>query len=187
MFTLFSVDKMYPKKLFLLRRGGRRQTACESIWSYFIWECYSFAWAPSWSEHINKHGISQQPCFALNTPICKNRRNTIVTFSVLLFIKKKNKAMWFELWIHWRHLWWINSQGICKKWFGKFLMGCGWGMGRNRLLSPLSFWLFHWPLSLHKFTCCYNKNNPLSPLPTSLRVLWDVTDSLQSNQTSLNN
>lgn len=92
--------------------------------TYFIWERVR-----TWSEHINKHSISCWQCFVLNTPICKTKSNTLFTFSILLFIKKKT-AMWFELWIYWRQLWWINSQGICKKWFGKFLLGYG-GMGRT--------------------------------------------------------
>ena len=76
--------------------------------------------------------------------------------------------MWFELWIYWRQLWWIKSQGICKKWFGKFSLGYE---GVRRGISPYSFLLFHWPLSLSKFIYCHNKNNSLSLMPDCLRFL----------------
>ena len=76
--------------------------------------------------------------------------------------------MWFELWIYWRQLWWIKSQGICKKWFGKFSLGYA---GVRRGISPYSFLLFHWPLSLSKFIYCHNKNNSLSLMPDCLRFL----------------
>ena len=76
--------------------------------------------------------------------------------------------MWFELWIYWRQLWWINSQGICKKWFGKFSLGYE---GVCRGISPYSFLLFHWPFhSLSSSTVTIKIT--LSLMPNSLRVFW---------------
>lgn len=88
-----------------------------------------FGCVPSWSEHISKHSnsISCWQGLVSNTSICKNRRNTTFTFfNAPLYL---NTAMWFQLWIYWRHLWWINSQGICRKWFGNTSLGCWWGKG----------------------------------------------------------
>lgn len=107
--------------------------------TYFIWEC-----VPTWSEHINKHSISCWQCFVLNTSICKNKRSTLFIFSILCFIQKTT-AMWFELWIYWRQLWWTNSQGMCKKWLGKFLLGYE---GVYRGISPYSFFFPLAPFTL---------------------------------------
>lgn len=154
--TLFSIDKMYQKKKALSSNDVREEDKLHvraSDHTYFIWERVRI-----WSEHINKHSISCWQCFVLNTPICKNKSNTLFTFSIL-FIKKK-----LQCGLSCESIEDSFDESTVKAYVKSDLENFFWVMGGwvgHGGISPHSFWLFHWPLSLCKFICCYNKNNSL--------------------------
>lgn len=125
--TLFSIDKMYQKKKpFPLMMWGKK-TNC--MWEHLIIHT-SFGNVYAFDLSIlTSIVLAADSVLYWTHPFVKIKAILYSHFQFSSLLKKKT-AMWFELWIYWRQLWWINSQGICKKWFGKFLLGYG-GMGRT--------------------------------------------------------
>lgn len=157
--TLFSIDKMYQKKKkkpFPLMMWGKK-TNC--MWEHLIIHTsFGNVYALDLSI-LTSIVLAADSVLYWTHPFVKLKAILYSHFQFSSLLKKK-----LQCGLSCESIEDSFDESTVKAYVKSDLENFFWVMGGwvgHGGIPPHSFWLFHWPLSLCKFICCYNKNNSL--------------------------